>query len=96
MAQAAPNYTLTANGAGAFAALLQAEGALAPARQHRAQAQFSSFFGAIDTIAYDYYKVLVSDASYQTTDPYNPGSGFSVRQTDMPATLNRARASLPR
>ena len=40
-------------------------------------------------------KVLVSDASYPTQDMYNPNIGFTTRQTDTLAALNRAWATLP-
>jgi hypothetical protein len=41
-------------------------------------------------------KILNVDTSYPMTDPYNPGIGFTVRQTDTLAALNRAWATLPR
>jgi hypothetical protein len=42
----------------------------------------------------NHLKVLVSDASYPMTDPYNPATGFTTRQTDTLAALNRAWATL--
>jgi hypothetical protein len=43
----------------------------------------------------NHLKLLVSDASYPMQDPYNPATGFTVRQTDTLAALNRAWATLP-
>jgi hypothetical protein len=43
----------------------------------------------------NHLKVLIADSSYPMTDPYNPATGFTVRQTDTLAALNRAWASLP-
>src|SRR5215216_2699883 len=54
------DYTLTANDASAFAALLQAENALGPARAAPGQAQFWAFFAAIDAIAYDHYRFITN------------------------------------
>jgi hypothetical protein len=39
-------------------------------------------------------KILVADQSYPMQDPYNPGVGFTVRQTDTLAALNRSWATL--
>jgi hypothetical protein len=39
-------------------------------------------------------RVLNGDDSYPMTDPYNPATGFTTRQTDTLAALNRAWATL--
>lgn len=39
-------------------------------------------------------KILVADQSYPMQNPYNPGVGFTVRQTDTLAALNRSWATL--
>lgn len=39
-------------------------------------------------------KILASDQSYPMQDPYNPSIGFTVRQTDTLAALNRSWATL--
>ncbi|HEU5328004.1 MAG TPA: hypothetical protein VFU78_07920 [Thermomicrobiales bacterium] len=49
---------------------------------------------ALHTALDQQLKVLVSDASYPLQDPYNPGTGFNVRQTDTLAALNRAWAQM--
>jgi hypothetical protein len=41
-------------------------------------------------------KVLIADASYPMQDPYNPGIGFTTRQTDTLYALDTARASIAR
>jgi hypothetical protein len=40
-------------------------------------------------------RILSVDNSYPMQDPYNPATGFTVRQTDTLAALNRAWATLP-
>jgi hypothetical protein len=39
-------------------------------------------------------KILASDQSYPMQDPYNPSIGFTVRQTDTLAAINRSWATL--
>jgi hypothetical protein len=43
----------------------------------------------------NHLKVLIADSAYPMQDPYSPNIGFTTRQTDTLAALNRAWATLP-